>query len=72
MAKLDDIRPRKGRFRPYCVLYSEAGNFCSSLELAEKLCLYEPYLLAGTVNIARGGTFLWATKAELHQPGKTG
>lgn len=68
MAKVEEIKPRKGRFHRYCILYTEAGNFCCSEDVAQKLCLFEPYAFEGQVNFARGGTFLWVTKAALFDP----
>lgn len=69
MSKVLDIRPRKGKWKNFCVVDTEAGSFCAPEWLAQKLCLYEPYSFKGNVILARGGTYLWVKKAELFESG---
>lgn len=65
MASVEEIQPRKGRYNPYCLLYTRAGNFCCSEKLASLVCLYEPYEFRGQVKIVPGGTYLWVVSMEL-------
>ena len=65
MSNIEDIQPRKGRHGKYCVLYTMAGNFCCSENIANRLSLFEPYELSGEVKMVNGGTYLWVNKARL-------
>lgn len=66
MLKVEDIRPRKGRYGNFCVLYtnSDACICCSEVQ-GQKLALFEPYEFTGEVKIRPGGTYLALRKAEL-------
>lgn len=62
--KLEDIVPKRGRHDTrYAVLYIDGGGSCvSSLEIAERLALYEFYEFSGKVRQTKGGTFLSVSK----------
>lgn len=68
LLSIDEIRAREARWGRYVVLYTDATTICCSEHEAEKLCLYEPYLLSGDIKIRPGGMYLHLNKAELFDP----
>jgi hypothetical protein len=65
MLSVEEMRPRMGRHGRYVVLYTNADvAICSSEDQAHQLCLYEPFLMTGTINPFHGGTYLKLLNAE--------
>ncbi len=69
LLSVEDIVPRRGRFGRYCVLYTNAGNtVCCNEDLAQHLCLFEPYEMFGEVKVFHGGVYLKLERANLFEP----
>lgn len=73
MLVINDISPRKSRDYVYVVLYTDANvTVCCNEFQAQRLCLSEPYEMAGYLNYKKGGVYLVLEKATLFNGGSVG
>lgn len=65
MCKIEEIVPQRGRYGPYCKVYTNTEACITAPErIAQRLALYEPYLLSGVVKIRPGGVYLSLKEAR--------
>jgi len=70
MVTIEELSMRKNRWnKPYCLLYNATGlPFLCSERDAQKLALFEPYQIRGTVTVVPGGQFFRVDQIELFDP----
>lgn len=70
LLNIEDIQPRKSRYGTvYCLLYTNSGlAVCATEQIAQRLCLYEPYEMRGIVKPYIGGSYLKLDRCELFNP----
>lgn len=66
MLSVDDMQPRRSRYGTvYCVLYTNANQtVCCDEKTAQRVALYEPYMMKGFVHPYNGGVYLRVEKLE--------
>lgn len=66
MCLIEDIVPQRSRYGVYCKVYTNTEACITATESeAQKLCLFEPYILSGIVKIRPGGIYLALKEARL-------
>jgi len=67
--RLEDIVPKRGRHdTEYAVLYIDGGgSIVSSIDIAQKLALFEFYEFSGKVKQTKGGTFLSVSTCKMSE-----
>lgn len=69
LLSIEEMVPRRGRYGRYVVLYTNANiTVCCGEELANKLCLFEPFEMKGEVQQYHGGTYLKLSNATYFDP----